>query len=396
MTNHIVLGLVVLASVSCGSVCPTGETCERTCPNGTEPVCAADNLCVCSGAKRGDRLPTEASCLRPQPGELVITEVLIDGEPTEKEEFVEFVNSAAHPISLDGISLLSERGGRIRKHVLFGSGCLPAGAAIAVYADVHRWIYSLELPTQPVVATQSFGFSNERDFHIILESGQRQTLDSVRGGRGQIQPGISIGRESPELGKPFVLHNSIGNGSDSSPGGCPNGGAYHTGCEQNVVHNCRFPARGDLIVNEVLIDGDPDATEEFVEIHNTTSERINLAGLEILSNRGNELAMRVKFKQGCIEKKGYVALFAEPDRWIWTPSPVYAPEFILKRFGFPNTRDFLFVLQTPAELEIDRFAGSRRLIREGESVRRSFVGLNPRLVRHSHGAKTKTSPGIAP
>ena len=57
-------------------------------------------------------------------------------------------------------------------------------------------------------------------------------------------------------------------------------------------------------MNEVLIDGDPDATEEFVEIHNTTSERINFAGLEILSNRGNELAMRVKFKQGCIEKKG--------------------------------------------------------------------------------------------
>ncbi|MBV71989.1 MAG: hypothetical protein CMH52_11720 [Myxococcales bacterium] len=396
MTRTIPQVLILLVSLGCGSVCRTGEVCDRACPNGSDPVCAPNNLCVCTGHKQSNQLAQTTVCEPPDPGQLVITEVLIDGEPTEKEEFVEFVNTTARPISLDGVSLLSDRGGRIRKHILFGSGCLPSGSAIAVYADVDRWIYSPEIAERPVAATQSFGFSNQRDFHIILESGQRQTLDSVRGGIGDILPGISLGRETPDIASAFVPHNTLGNGTDSSPGGCPNGGTYHTDCRPVSGLDCRFPNRRDIIINEVLIDGRPDATEEFVEIHNRTTERINLAGLEILSNRGSELATRVKFKQGCIEKQGYLAVFADPNRWTWTPSSADSPEFILKRFGFPNTSNFTFVLQTPAGIEIDRISGSRRLIREGESIRRTFDGLNSKLVRHTHHSKSKTSAGLAP
>ena len=396
MKNKIILIFLTHLVTSCGTACLTGEGCDRDCPSGTNPICSSNDLCICSGLKKTQPDPSKLGCKDPVLGDLVITEVLIDGEPTEKEEFVEIVNTAINAVSLDGISLLSERDGRIRKHILFGLGCLPAGTAIAVYADPDRWIYSPDLTTRPVAAVQSFGFSNQRDFHIILDSGRGYALDSVRGGFGQIQPGISIARERTDRTFPFVLHNTLGHGIDKSPGFCPNGGLYDNGCIPKSGQGCRFPDAGELILNEILIDGRPDATEEFFELHNRTADRINLAGLSVASNRGSELVTRVHFRQGCIEKYGYVAVFADPERWIWNPNPIHETEFSVKRFGFPNNHDFTFVLRTPTGHEIDRVFGTRRLIREGESLRRIFDGLTNRLVRHRYRTKLSSSPGYAP
>ena len=44
-----------------------------------------------------------------------------------------------------------------------------------------------------------------------------------------------------------------------------------------------------LRINEILIDGAEDESEEFVELINQTSHPLSLAGLELWSNRGLEL-----------------------------------------------------------------------------------------------------------
>ena len=45
------------------------------------------------------------SCARAGEGDVVISEVMLDGEPTESEEFIEIVNVSDEPIRLNGLSI---------------------------------------------------------------------------------------------------------------------------------------------------------------------------------------------------------------------------------------------------------------------------------------------------
>ena len=54
-------------------------------------------------------------CREPNVSDLVIEEVLIDGEPSEESEFVEVQNRSRELLRLDGVSLYVKRGANMKK-----------------------------------------------------------------------------------------------------------------------------------------------------------------------------------------------------------------------------------------------------------------------------------------
>ena len=378
----------------CMAACPIGSDCERSCPPGTSSMCAPDDVCICAGAQfSNSRDPRKAACRAPAIGDLVITEVLVDGDPTEKEEFVELVNTAPEPINMDGVVILTERSGRLRKHVLFAHGCLASKTAIAMYSDMDRRVWSPQLDPTIVAVTSSFGFANSRDFRLVLESETGLILDEVFGPQGMIREGVSIGRSAPKRSVPVELHSHFAHGRRRSPGTCPLGGTYHEECAvADNMGSCYSPEPGELVINEVMIDGEPDATQEFVELVNVTRRAISLGGLELLSNRGAAMGSRVRFLSGCIPATGIVAMYADPTHCLWEPPTQYLPQMELSRFGFANSADFRFVLQTVRGMQIDEFKGVRELIEPGISLNRKPDIYGGEVVLHSTLSPATHSP----
>ena len=156
--------LLALIQSGCGQTCTIGEACERICPSGGQAVCSPSQSCVCVTDYVQTNAAINPMCSPPSRGDLVMTEVLPDGEPTEAAEFVEVVNRSGDPVDLDGVSLLKERNGRLIGMVLFGYGCLAPKATMALFADREQWLV-LPQPSEPLVAsTKRFSLPNDRDF----------------------------------------------------------------------------------------------------------------------------------------------------------------------------------------------------------------------------------------
>ena len=142
MKQRCLLTAFLLIVFACTRPCPIGGRCDRSCPSGMRALCAPNEVCVCAagGANLQGGSP-EPGCGPPSRGDLVLTEVLIDGEPTEREEFVELVNVSDEPVNIDGVALLSARGSKLGRRVLFTHGCFPARTTVAMYADPERWVW---------------------------------------------------------------------------------------------------------------------------------------------------------------------------------------------------------------------------------------------------------------
>ena len=387
--------LLALIQSGCGQTCTLGEVCERICPSGVQAVCSPSQSCVCVADYVQTNAAINPMCSPPSRGDLVMTEVLPDGEPTEAAEFVEVVNRSGKPIDLDGVSLLKERNGRMIGMVLFGYGCLSPKATMALFADRRQWLVQPQ-PSEPLVAsTKRFSLPNNRDFKILLEARDGEILDSIQGLGALIEPGVSLGRAKSELDIPLQKHTEIGLGRLKSPGLCPNGGTYRESCA-TAQALCATPQPGQLVINEVLIDGEPSEAEEFIELVNQSERTLNLAGISVVSSRGAELAERVTFFGGCLPKAARVALYADPARWVWSTSVPTALDFRLKRFGFSNTAHFRFIVRNALGDIIDQIQGSPTMIRSGESLVRVKKGLGYDLMPHSRLDKEMASPGQHP
>ena len=316
---------LILTVIACDDSCPVGLECVRSCPLETIGMCSADGLCLCQetqavmpinvDGKANASPPTHGgalSCARAGEGDVVISEVMLDGEPTESEEFIEIVNVSDEPIRLNGLSIWGSRGQRVVRRVAFLEGCLDPRTALVMYADRTRWI-SVPQTTSEIVADMGrFGFSNSSDFYISLMGDDGLVLDEIAGSSQMIEPGVSLTRVDvfADNRSELNLHHIMGFGSKSSPGFCPNGARYDAYCSVTMRsdYECIAPTAGMLRINEILIDGAEDESEEFVELINQTSHPLSLAGLELWSNRGLELVPRVRFYAGCLPPKGMVAL----------------------------------------------------------------------------------------
>ena len=127
---------LILTVIACDDSCPVGLECVRSCPLETVGMCSADGLCLCQETQavmpasmdaNENTLPAiqggALSCARAVEGDVVISEVMLDGEPTESEEFIEIVNVSDEPIRLSGLSIWGSRGQRVVRRVAFLEGC---------------------------------------------------------------------------------------------------------------------------------------------------------------------------------------------------------------------------------------------------------------------------------
>lgn len=153
--------------------------------------------------------PALVACRPPEPGELLVDEVLVDGvEEAEADEFIELVNATDDPLSLGGVVVLTNRGESVAERVAFESGCLPAGALVALYADAGRWRWSVDEPSV-VVDIGRFGFPNDTPFGLELRHGE-MLLDAVRLPRALLTPGVSAVRAvHADPDAEFVRHDSV-------------------------------------------------------------------------------------------------------------------------------------------------------------------------------------------
>jgi hypothetical protein len=385
--------LLIIGALGCAEYCPLGDPCERSCPVGTSGVCGPSDLCLC-GANEPNIIELDPTCRPPRFGDLRITEVLIDGEPTEDSEFVEMVNTSDEDVALAGVAILSTRGNKLVKRVLFLSGCIRGRTAVAMYGAETEWIWSSPPVRTPALDLGAFGFSNSADFRFVIESPSGEKLDLVSGDSSQIRSGISLTRDFDDQREHLSLHNLLGAGRRDSPALCPNGARHEDQCRSVDLNRCRTISEGQIRINEVLIDGIESEEEEFIELVNATDHHLSLAGLQIMSNRGRGVAQRVQFFSGCMPPRGAVALFAQQERWRWHPKPTEDVEFGIQRFGFPNDADFEFRLQNYQGVVIDTFAGSSQLIRPGESINRWPDVYGDDLTFHAEHSELLSSAGV--
>ena len=450
---------VIVSSFGCAEVCETGEVCARTCPPGGAAVCAAHGLCSCLRAP-DDGLPdalmdvdgpapsaaepsdpangeSESACPAPGPGELVINEVMLDGEPTEDAEFVELLNRTGHALNLGGVTLTSNRGADQVRRVAFVAGCLPADSALAVFSDRSAWIEST--PAAPPIDAElrSFGFANGGDFDFRLLHGET-LLDRFEGQGDVIEPGISLNRAPDGVGPPRAHAEVDASSAPSSPGRCPGGGRYEEGCarpdavdpvgssidagvlddaadvgsmpqldggvhaggpptvDQGVVFDCPPAEPGELRINEVLIDGVVPRTEadEFVEIVNRAPAARRLQGVALAVEAADgALDVRVRFADGCLPPAGVMVLRPDPADWLFDPVPMPAPIFEDARLALGNESRHPLLLLGPGERMLDRFEPDRFEVVEGVSLNRDPEVDGERWSLHDTLAATASSPG---
>lgn len=446
MRRLIILGWLCL--IGCGEVCATGEICERRCPPGGAAVCAAHGLCACLrvpdggltgapeltepaeagvGFDAGDPrvTPGETACPVPGIGDLVINEVMLDGEPTEDAEFVELVNLRASPLALAGLRLTSNRGTEQVRRVDFTGGCLPPGAALAVFPRRADWVESS--PAAPPIEAdlRSFGFANGADFDFRLMRDD-MLLDRLSGAGDSIAPGVSLNR-SPDLEGPPRPHDVVDPaGAPSSPGLCPSGGRYEDDCrmptngvtpaldagldpgldatpersdlqpDSGVVFDCPAPLPGELRINEVLIDGEIPRTEadEFVEVTSLapTPLRLRDVSLAIEADDGAP-QVRLRFVDGCLPPWGVIVLRPDPADWQIEPAPPIPPVIGEARLALGNESPGpLLLLGDGGEL-LDRFDPAGLQIVEGVSLNRLPDLRGDDWTLHDRMSDSGRSPG---
>lgn len=448
-----VSGAVLLLAIGCAGVCETGEACPRTCPTGAIAVCAAHGLCSCLRGPDGGLAdadpalppgrddsdlspdggisPEGGACRAPEPGEIVINEVMLDGEPTEDAEFVELVSTVDVALALRGVTLTSNRGSDQVRRVEFAGGCLPAGAALAVFGQRSDWIESS--PAAPPIEAElrSFGFANSGDFDFRLMGGDRE-LDRFEGLGESIEAGVSLNRWPDKQGDPRAHDLVDPAGSPASPGRCPTGGRYEDGCpprdgsadpadagagadagivfdsgalddpgdaavdQQPDVFDCPPPEPGELRFNEVLIDGEIPRTEadEFVEIVNLapTARRLAEVAVAVQAPDG-ALDVRVRFTDGCLPPAGVMVLRPDIDDWLFDPPPDAPPVVGDARLALGNESRHPLLLLGPAASILDRFEAGELEIVEGVSLNRDPDLSGEAWALHDNLAPTPSSPG---
>lgn len=240
--------------------CLAGERCTAACDPGLAPVCVVYGVCQCvagagdggvggqsgqggqSGTGGSAPPPDPAGCVAPQPGELLLNELMLDAEPDESDEYFELVNTSDHPVSLTGLSLYSvppgTGGGLVGgqpfavARASFQGGCLAPNSALAAFhARAQNPIVLSSPAVLPVLWTASAtGYPNADDYDFRLESAT-VPLDQFAGLLSTYAPGVSANRQPDAVGPGVAPHDRVSAaGLPASPARCANGGTFERFC----------------------------------------------------------------------------------------------------------------------------------------------------------------------
>ncbi|MGK0358951.1 MAG: hypothetical protein ACI9U2_001245 [Bradymonadia bacterium] len=157
--------------------------------------------------------------------------------------------------------------------------------------------------------------------------------------------------------------------------------------------DCRLALPGELIIDEVMIDGvAPDDENEFIELVNATDEPLSVRGIKILGSKPDDLKERVLFTGGCLPAGTAVAMFKSAEDWIWSADPAAPPTFETRSYGFTNSAEFKFEVRTAGDVLLNTFAGGPDLDADGVSVTGN-PPLSGQPANHMDVAGTPSSPG---
>ncbi|MCK6574064.1 lamin tail domain-containing protein [Myxococcota bacterium] len=245
------------------AACPRGASCALACDPGLAPVCVVDGACRCivpgsdlgpaggaggspfgggtSAGGGGPPPPSPDDCETPAAGELILNELMLDGEPDEDAEFFEIVNRTDRPLNLGGVSVVSvpvgtpsggipAEGTRVR--AIFEAGCLAPRAAVAVFhaRPPERWVWSSPAVIAPRVTVTPDNYPNADDYDFRLAT-KDAVLDEFMGLVSTYAPGVSANRVPDGVGPGVAAHDRVSSeGLPASPGLCANGGSFERFC----------------------------------------------------------------------------------------------------------------------------------------------------------------------
>lgn len=162
--------------------------------------------------------------------------------------------------------------------------------------------------------------------------------------------------------------------------------------------DCAAATAGAIVINELMLDGEPSEDTEFIELVNPGDRPVALTGLSLTSNRGANQVQRVAFTGGCLPPRGALAMYPDRAAWIEAPPSPWPIAAELRSFGFANGGDFVFRLSGPDGAPIDQLAGPGDAIRPGVSLNRAPDLHGPGVAPHPtlDPAGLAASPGACP
>ena len=397
MKKVYLLALILTSFSGCAPTCRDSNTCERQCPENTWASCTEMNLCRCESFQdvlEAGALKLMESCRDPEPFDLVISEVLIDGEPTEEEEFVELRNTTSDLIRLDGVSLHVKRGSLMRKSIAIQTGCVPPGGFVLFSAGEAEPVVAPQWEMQPTYAHRRFSFSNSADFVAELRLFEHIVLDEIEVDRQLIKPGVSVTRtqEVDARDSEFVDHRRVGAGRRSSPGLCNDGSEVETGCTPIRTH-CSKPLPRQLVINEVLINADPES-KEFIELVNQSHESLDLSGITLHTLSGGLDSDKLHIWAGCLPPGESVTFYASPEDVLARDGVLADLQFDVERFQFSNERTTRFELRNETGQLLDVFLCPKSQIEPAVSLNRYPDVIGWMIFKHTRYFDSVSSPGL--
>jgi hypothetical protein len=381
------------------------------CSNGNAFPDCAGGAGVDGGDATGDS--TTLCGEVPEPGDLVINEVLADPGATNdangdgvsdssEDEFVEIVNVDLRPYELSGLTLHDND----KERFAFPSGtCVMPGETIVVFGSYDADAGSVQPGVLAYGATLSL--NNDGDVIKLLDSSGIE-LDRMAYGKFA-DDGLSgnddqsLTREvQMDASSPWVKHSeaALAAGATMSPGTCQDGNVFpdcgsaapvsdvdsDSGTmdtvEVDVGPGCGTLVEGPgaLVINEVMVDvGGEDSNcdgsssssqDEFVELVNISDGALDLSGVELWTGEGDSLDLIHTFGAWCLEARRGVVLFGggEPNLCEKESSIGLAD----KGLSLNNSNGHVVMLKDSSGTEVNSFTYDS--VPKGESWARSPEG----------------------
>ncbi|HEY3358238.1 MAG TPA: lamin tail domain-containing protein [Polyangia bacterium] len=229
----------------------------------------------------------------PEPGELVITEILSNtpgAEDTDKE-WIEVYVAAAVSVDLRDVELIY--GDTCQsKTPLAGAGCLTAdpGTYIVLARSAD--------PTKnggldaPFATFGGSGLRNDAGCVGLRRTPDQAVIDSVTYGTSTDGAAFALGPEhisatdNDEPANWCTATTTYGDGAGKGTPGAPNPPCPGSGCDDGAggFRPLRLPAAGELVITEIFSNtpGTESANREWLEITNTAAVPIDLLGVALL------------------------------------------------------------------------------------------------------------------
>ena len=387
--------VLTMLLVGCDVECKTGDQCSRNCPDHAWGICTENGMCRCQDfleIVQEEKYVAMADCDHPQPGDLIINEVLIDGEPTEAGEFLELVNTSHRSIRLDGVSIFVSKGLELSKRFAIAFGCVAPKGALLIEGNSAQPRLEPSWRYEASYHLRRFGFSNSADFMAEIRLFDLTVLDRVELSHNQFRPGVSLVRNPDIVGHRFVDHRIASNGAMSSKGTCADGRPLVGGCER-IESGCLSPHPEWLVINEVMVDAEPES-REYVEIANNTDKAVDLSGLKLVAHRAESKSTKLEIWSGCLMPNELVAFFSHDSEALGRDRLLSELVFDAHRFRFSNSTETRLTLVGMNDEMLDEFTVAVSLIDENTSVNRYPDVRGSEIMRHDRVYDARSSPGL--